>query len=71
MSFYFPCISSDVERKEQKEKIDKKLENLYEDLKWLIHWEDTFNSEMGSFGGETEHSDYTYLKNVIDRILSK
>lgn len=71
MFFYFPCISSDIERREQKEKVDKKIEDLYDDLRWLIRWEDTFNSEIRGFGGEAKVSDYTYLKNVIDKILNK
>lgn len=71
MSFYFPMISSDIERAEYKKKVDEELENLYEDLKWLIHWEDTFNSEISLYNGENKISDYTYLKNVIDKLLDK
>ncbi|SEU09261.1 hypothetical protein SAMN05443270_3077 [Lacrimispora sphenoides] len=71
MSFYFPMISSDIERKEYKQRVDEKLEDLYEDLKWLIHWEDTFNSEVSFYRDENMVSDYTYLKNVIDKILKR
>ena len=71
MSFYFPRISSDIERRECREKVDKKLEDLYSDLEWLIHWEDIFNSEMNFYRDENKVSDYTYLKNVIDMLLNK
>lgn len=64
MSFYFPCITSDIERKEYKEKVD----NLYDDLERLIFWEDRLNSEMWQ---EEKISEYMYLKNVIDRLLNK
>lgn len=68
MSFYFPCITSDIERKEYKEKVDKKLSDLYDDLGRLIFWEDRLNSEMWQ---EEKISEYMYLKNVIDRLLNK
>lgn len=71
MSFYFPVTTSDIERRESKKKVDKKLEDLYDDLKWLIHWEDTFNSEITFYRDEKKISDYTYLKNVIDKLLDK
>jgi hypothetical protein len=71
MSFYFPMITSNIERKEYKQKVDEKLCDLYEDLKWLIHWENTFTSEMSFYGTESKTSDYTYLKNVIDKILER
>ncbi len=71
MTFYFPVISSDIERKGYKQKVDEKLEDLYEDLKWLVHWEDTFNSEVSFYREENKISEYTYLKNVIDMILER
>ncbi|EXG86544.1 hypothetical protein K413DRAFT_3383 [Clostridium sp. ASBs410] len=71
MSFYFPMISSDIERKEYKQRVDEKLFDIYEDLKWLIRWEDTFNSEISFYRDENKTSDYTYLKNVIDMILKR
>jgi hypothetical protein len=71
MSFYFPMISSDIERKEYKQRVDEKLCDIYEDLKWLIRWEDTFNSEISFYRDENKTSDYTYLKNVIDMILKR
>ena len=71
MSFYFPTISSNIERGKYKKKVDEKLDNLYEDLKWLINWEDTFNMETGFYGSEIDTSEYTYLKDVIDKILNK
>lgn len=68
MSFYFPCITSDIERKEYKEKVDKKLSDLYDDLERLIFWEDRLNSDMWR---EEKISEYMYLKNIIDRLLNK
>jgi hypothetical protein len=68
MSFYFPCISGDIERREYKEKVDDKLKDISGDLERLIFWEDRYNQEMRH--GE-RISDYTYLKNVIDMLLSK
>jgi len=64
-------ISSDIERKEYKQRVDEKLCDIYEDLKWLIRWEDTFNSEISFYRDENKTSDYTYLKNVIDMILKR
>jgi hypothetical protein len=68
MSFYFPCISGDIERREYKEKVDDKLKDISGDLERLIFWEDRYNQEM-RYGERI--SDYTYLKNVIDMLLSK
>ncbi|PPK75147.1 hypothetical protein BXY41_12153 [Lacrimispora xylanisolvens] len=32
MSFYFSVVSSDIERRESKKKVDEVLEDLYDDL---------------------------------------
>lgn len=68
MSFYFPIITSGMELKESEKVINTKLQDLYEDLEWLIHWENNYNQECRC---KEEPSNYVFLKNVIDTILKE
>lgn len=63
--FYFPVVSSGIEIERCKRKINKLLDELYEDLENLLSWEETYNRETCS---KKEPSEYYNLKNSIDKI---
>lgn len=68
MSFYFPIVTSGMKLKESERVVNTKLQDLYNDLEWLIHWENNYNQECRY---EENPSNYVYLKNIIDTILKE